>query len=239
MRQKLLDFWSTRPEEIMFLQVAGSQSYNLALPDSSDYDFLGVFVSNTEDILRLNPPRDHYDGNDPDFQLHEVGKFCHLLAKGNPTIIEVVFASPETHIVAPPWRLEWSYLQMHRRQFLNQRTLKQYLGYAQGQYRRLVNHQPLHATGGQFNTKWAYHIIRLLKNALEIAKGKEPTIWWEGQQRDFLMSIREGHYPQETVEGMMRSIIADIEGLKPWKIPPEPDLEWIDSWLLEVRRIAY
>lgn len=226
------------PGKVMFAQVAGSQSYNLALDDgSSDFDFLGVFVRSTKEILRVHPPRDHVDGHEPvDFQFHEVGKFCKLLLKGNPTIVEMLFTDSRTYQMPRPalggW---WVELRRNREMFLNARTLKQYLGYAQGQWRRLLAGQSLHTTGGEYGTKWAYHIIRLLIDAEDIARGRQPKVWKTGEDHDVLMAIRRGLTSQRTVEMTMNNLIREIESLKPWPIPEGPDEDWVNHWLYTLR----
>jgi len=213
---------------IFLLKTSGSQSYNLATPDS-DHDFLGVFVNPVNSLFGLRQPRDHYDGKDPDFQIHEIGKFANLLVKGNPNLVEIMFGRTENYIIPIEWEDYWRELYENREILLNARTVRQYLGYAKGQYQRLTKGQSLHTTGGQFNTKWAYHIIRLLLNAAQIAEGEHPTVWWDGPQRDNLMNIRRGLLDQQTIEIMMNSIIEHIDGIKPWSIPDEPDEAWINA----------
>jgi hypothetical protein len=122
--------------------------------------------------------------------------------------------------------------------FLNQRTLKQYLGYAQGQWRRFLNGQPLHTSGSSYNTKWAYHVIRLLMDAKDIAMGEAPTVFKTGPRRELLMEIRNGVWSPQGVESIMTRQIDEIEARKPWSIPEEPCMESINSWLFNVRRIA-
>jgi hypothetical protein len=67
--------------------VTGSQAYNLTT-NTSDYDYLGVFLAPTTDTLLIHPP--HWDwtvstvpGEDvPDFTFHEAKSIGTYLLKG-------------------------------------------------------------------------------------------------------------------------------------------------------------
>lgn len=60
---------------------AGSKAYGIEV-EGSDDDFVGVFVPSLDDFLSLRGfgPETHA-GRDPDFTLHELGKFCRLALK--------------------------------------------------------------------------------------------------------------------------------------------------------------
>ncbi len=40
-----------------------------------------------------------------------------------------------------------------------------------------------HNTGGAYDTKWTYPLLRLLGDAARIARGAEPPVWKEGPKR--------------------------------------------------------
>lgn len=217
------------PGGLLFARIAGSHSYNLALP-TSDTDFFGVYAAPTKSLVGLNLPPETLDGQKPDWVIHEAGKFARLLLKGNPSIVEALWTDRQCFMSAP-----WRELRTCRRKFLSGRTVKQYLGYAQGQLQKLTKGSYLHTTGGKFNTKWAAHLIRLLMDAGQIATGGEPAVWKEGEERAFLMSIREGQYSDEAIQKMADQMIAKIDAVKPWNVPEEPDAQALEQWLLSVR----
>lgn len=219
--------------EILFAKVWGSHSHNTDL-STSDTDFLVVYVSPTDKILSLNPPPETVDGKGPDFQAHELKKFCSLLMKGNPAIVECLFTD-RMHTYSP----EWISLKENSDKFLTKRCVQQYIGYARGQLHRLKAKTYLHTTGGKYNTKWAYHMIRLLYDATRIVEGGEPLVWKEfgSDERDLLMSIRNGEVAQEVVEDISNRIVKKLdEKLLTSTLPEDGDIDWLNEWMLNIRR---
>lgn len=44
--------------------------------------------------------------------------------------------------------------------------------------------------GKGIETKKFYHCLRLLKEAVTIVSGGHPRVWWEGEERQFLLDVR-------------------------------------------------
>lgn len=220
---------------VMYGKLGGSWSHNAGLPES-DYDFLGVYVVETPRILGLDPYPETIDGKAPDFEAHEVGKFCRLLLKGNPAMIETLFT--ERHQMVFFDTYAWKQLVERRRDFLTQRAVAQYVGYAKGQLSRLQSARPLHTAGGTYNTKWAYHIVRLMQDARRIAEGGVPQVWREaGPELDFIMKVRMGGADQVVIASWLHDMITAVERSVE-KLPAEPPRDWLTEWLLRVRGAA-
>ena len=78
--------------------------------------------------------------------------------------------------------------------------------------------------------------MRLLWDAHQIAKGGEPVVWKEpGEERTLLMAIRTGEMPQGQIEAHARLVLAEIDGMKPWKLPEDGDEKFLEDWLLRLR----
>lgn len=209
------------PGKMVYAKVWGSHSHNTGLP-TSDIDFMGVYQVPTKTILGLDPYQESKVGKSPDYQFHETGKFCRLLLKGNPEVVETLFTEH--------WQVmttAWEELRAIRETFLNQRTVKQYLGYCSGQLQRLLSGNRL-----VYNTEWAYHLIRLALDSRRIAIGLHPKIWKEGKEREHLMAIRAGEYTHEQIEREFKDIVNSIDISK---LPIGPDIEKLNSWLLKQR----
>lgn len=230
------DFLSTHtfPGQVLFAKVWGSHSHNTHL-ETSDTDFLVVYVAPTDKILSLNPPPETMDGKGPDFQAHELKKFCSLLLKGNPAIVECLFT--EKLFKFTP---EWTKLIDDRKKVLTKRCIQQYIGYANGQLQRMKNGASVHTKGGRPTEKWKYHIIRLLFDATRIVTGNEPLVWkpHNSDERNYLMNIRNGVYSDEEVVGRANQMIKDIDAALVFsKIPDEVDSEWLNNWMLNIRGV--
>ena len=232
--------WSQLQERIgfplIYAKLWGSRSHNTELPDS-DWDYLAVYQVPTRNLLSLSatlPRPETVDGKGPDFEAHEVGKFCELLLKGGPAVLEMLFTDRHHFVGAS---LSWNELLNHREQFITQRAVTQYLGYARGQLARLDSDRPLHTKGGSYNTKWAYHIVRLVQDAKRLAQGKPPVVWREGPEREYLMQVREGKVPRQEIVAMLEDALYDPSLQKPVDIPTEGPREWLNEWLLDLRGV--
>lgn len=221
------------PGPLLFVQETGSTAYNLAIA-GSDVDYLGVYVAMTWMILGLDTPPGTIttpEGMKPDCTVHEVGKFCSLLLKGNPTIVESLFVERGFEALQP-----WEDLRAHRREFLTREAVKQYLGYCQGQLLRIEKGQSLvRGDGGKPDLKWAYHMLRLVLDAERIVAGAEPQVWRTGEEREQLMRVRRGETPIAFVIAEVKARIAAIDAKQPWPLPDKGDRMFLNNWLLSVR----
>lgn len=216
------------PGQLIYAKVWGSHSHNTHT-EKSDVDYFVVYANTPQEILSLSPPKDTWDHKKPDVQAHEIRKFARLLIKGNPGVIETLFTDRLEYATK-----EWEELRKIRMSFLSRKVIKQYLGYAEGQMKRLLSHSSLHTKGGEYNEKWAYHMIRLMFDCERIAKGGVPKVWKEGREHDLLMSIRNGELSVEEVVAIVKNQIERVEDRKPWPLPDEGDAAALTYWMFDV-----
>ena len=217
---------------VLFSKVWGSWSHDTQIP-SSDVDYTGVYIANTKEVLGLQPPPDTLTGEKPDYQFHEVKKFCGLLLKGNPGVIEMLYT--EKLYWADP---RWETIKKERERLLCHTVVKQYLGYSQAQLKRFRSGKPVHATGGIPGEKWCYHMVRVAFDAARIASGEGPKVWKEGHEKGLLMSIRNGKTPTAEAVKIAEQIMSDIDASKPWAVPEKADTEFLNDWLLSMREVS-
>jgi predicted nucleotidyltransferase len=236
---ELHEFLNTHkvPGKMLFAKVWGSRSHNTHKEDS-DWDFSGLYIAPTRDVLGMSEMQETYQNEDnapkPDFAFHEGRKFATLLLKGNPGILEMLFT--ERMCIETP---EWCALKERRNSFLSKESVQQYVGYAEGQLKRLKAGSCLHTKGCGYNEKWAYHLMRLLIDAQRIVEGGEPLVWKEdGPERDFLMSIRRELVSRDEVVSEADKRIKFIYGIldsEDCKLPAVGDKEFLQNWLVDVR----
>lgn len=80
--------------KVIFAMIGGSHCYNCQIEGKSDFDFLGVYISPTRDILSLQEarPEQVFTVTEPtDMTVVEVGKFCEMLQTGNPLALQMLF----------------------------------------------------------------------------------------------------------------------------------------------------
>jgi predicted nucleotidyltransferase len=85
---------------ILFLTVGGSRVYDTAI-DDSDHDLLGAFSLPLDRFIGIDTPSpkaltltgsiERMDDYKAEYHLHEIGKFCSLVARCNPSALESVF----------------------------------------------------------------------------------------------------------------------------------------------------
>jgi predicted nucleotidyltransferase len=220
------------PGKVIFAKVWGSRSHNTNKPDS-DWDFSGVYVAPTKEFLGLDRPAETVQNKEgqekPDYSFHEVGKFCNLLLTGNPGILEMLFTERLFHSTD-----DWQPLVENRHRFLSKSAVNHYVGYAEGQLKRLKSDSYLHTSGGKYNEKWAYHLMRLLIDADRIVSGGEPVVWKVGEEREFLMRIRCGEMTQEEVEREANSHIDKLRNTVS-AIREKGDRVFLNDWLVALR----
>jgi len=227
--------WDGLPGRPLFVKVWGSYSHNCA-HDSSDLDMLAVYQLPTHEILGLAPVREDVvwtaaNGAPFDLEAHEIGKFCRLLMKGGAAALETLFT--DRLFWASP---DFATLMSLGSRFLSRRSVRQYMGYADGQIKRFQNGQSLHSKGGKQNEKWGYHFSRLAIDAERIARSEPPLVWKDGEEREGLMRIRRGETSPEVA---MRQAAARIDGLRQtegaWTVQEESDEATLNDWLVSLR----
>lgn len=222
----------TFPGKVIFAKVWGSHSHDTCVPES-DWDFSGVYVVPTKKLLGIKKIVEtvNNETGKPDYTFHEIGKFCDLLLKGNPGIVEMLWTDRMMQD-----SMDWQSLKGHRKRFLSKEVVLQYVGYAEGQLKRLRSGKCLHTSGSSYNEKWAYHLMRLLTDAERIVRGGEPVVWKEGSERDYLMSIRTGKISQEEVESHAQQRLDTVRAILEGSTLPETgDADLLERWLVGLR----
>lgn len=198
-------------EKNLILKVqTGSHLYGTNTPDS-DRDYIGIFIPNKEYVLGLerceqvefntNPSSSGKKNTkkDVDCILYSLSKFIHLAIQNNPNILEVLF-TPQKNII---------HINEYGRRllqaapfFVSRRIEHTFLGYAHSQRYKLENkkyegtRQELVNKYG-YDVKYAYHLLRLLKEGWEIARNgnlKLPL-----QDKNFLQKVKTGQMRLEEV----------------------------------------
>jgi uncharacterized protein len=210
---------------------SGSKAYGIDV-EGSDDDYVGVFVPRLRDLLSMEGlERDTYAANDPDYTLHEIGKFGRLALKGNPAILETLW-NPDV-IVCDGWGKSLIDL---RQKLLHRGSLDVYVEYAEAQLKKMVKGKGLHAKGGTYNGKYGAHLIRLLHAGITLAGSKEVVVKVPAALATALLEIRSG---KETMEDVLERARPMLENLKLLArgnaLPERPDIEAVDALVRAAR----
>lgn len=214
--------------------VVGSTAYGLDRP-GSDIDRLGMYVAPTQAFLGLSRPKETRTSSKPDITMHEIGKFCGLALKGNPTILELLWLD-EYEVVT-----RWGQRLLNIRQcFLSEKAVRSaYHGYALQQVNRLQRREeegkqgfgdvPVNRTA-----KHARHCMRLLRQGRELLEtGRltirvpDPEFYWQ--------------FDDASVEEIASVFARESRRFTFAKsvLPAEPSRDTVEKVLLGIRRDFY
>lgn len=222
----------------------GSHSYGTSTPQS-DLDTMGIVIP--------NPSRGYYLGmntfgnsdtvdfkNDYiDSHYYEIRKYCGLAAKANANVLPLLFLRNEDYLKCTPCG---SKLRSIRESFLSKRVYHTFCGYAAAQQKRMLGEttgqlgqkrKDLIAAYG-YDTKFAFHTIRLLKMCVETLTDGVVQVYRE-KDKDFLLDIRNGKYTIAEILEMVESLERDCDSaFEVCSLPDNPDYELINKTVVEI-----
>lgn len=221
----------------------GSFAHGLAT-EESDHDYHGVYVDPKEALIGLKPlsgairERDKPEGvksqaGDSECTYYGLRKFVEYAISGNPTMLTLLFTPNLT--VPDRIGLQWA-----RGLFLNRRLARRHVGYADSMSARLrgdkaprTNRPELIARDG-YDTKAAFHAIRLLIQGHELLTRVTMTMPMTDLAREYLLDIRHGRVSETAALDAIdywRSELIAAEDSSP--LPVDPDYGRIDRWLID------
>lgn len=142
--------------------------------------------------------------------------------KGNPKLIEPLFTE---HLCIQ--NEDWKKLKQVRDCIFSQVTINQYVGYSAS---KLGDYEKGKGEG----VKNLYHTLRLIREAKRIALRQPPKIWMEGEERQYLLDIRQGKVSPDIVKQEFKTLQTEINSLIN-SFPPETDIHVLNKWLVELR----
>ncbi len=236
----------------MILKVlTGSRAYGLETPES-DYDYHGVFVTPTSQLLAIGPkPKESiWKEGDEDFQSWELGHFLDLAVHCNPTVLET-FVAPVEHATPCGFQLRALFASVLTRK----RVYDAFLGYSHNQQKKMFNKpdNPAEAQPSPRAWKFAVQYLRILLQGERLLRTGElvldmrdsgyhftsgnnyPTI--EGPWSTVLMSVRRGKFSMGEVIDMADEFKKRLElAFADSSVREAPDLDAVNEFLIGVRK---
>lgn len=211
-----------QPQNLIQLFVGGSELHGAKVGETDDTDLYGVYVENPEEALGLDS-REHFvwstagderrnGPDDVDITLYSLRKWAGMAAKGNATALHFLFAPPQE--VEPK---TWTKIQAQREAFLSRSSAKQFLGFADDQFKRLTGEKGSGKKGQRpeyigkygYDTKAAMHGLRLLYECLELMAHKHITL--PRPEKDLLIEVRSGEWTLEQVLAKEQKLAKEVE----------------------------
>lgn len=230
--------------------IVGSSAYlGMDIASGSDRDEMGIFFEAPEHVVGLSQRdtvtyRDKPDGvrsgpGDLDLVSYGLSRFCRLAAKGNPSILALMYL-PDSHYVST--EEAGRALLAIRGAFHSKESGFRHLGYLRSQKAKLngerspcVQRPELVERFG-YDTKFAMHAVRLGLQGVEYVETGKITL--PSPDAQLLRAIRSGEFGVDEVLHMIDGAEAQLEAAAN-RSTARADLERIDAFLVQAYREAW
>ncbi|KUP95678.1 nucleotidyltransferase domain-containing protein [Thermobifida cellulosilytica] len=226
----------------------GSGVHGVTVPGQDDRDEMGVCVEPPEYVIglrtfeqyvfRTQPEGVRSGPGDLDLTVYSLRKWTRLALEGNPTVLLPLFV-PDSEIV----RIEEAgrELRANAHRFVSRHAGRRFLGYLRSQRERMLGlrgrstNRPELVERYGFDVKFAYHMIRLGVQGVELLETGRLTLPMPEPWRTWLCDLRAGRHRREEaleVADEYERRLADL--VERADLPERADHAWADSWLVEV-----
>lgn len=236
-----------KPQSLIHLFVGGSELHGAKVGQTDDTDIYGVYIEEPSEALGLDS-REHFvwstagnerrnTADDVDVILYSLRKWAGMATKGNATALHFLFAEPED-IKADTWKQ----IKAKTSLFLSRNSAKQFMGYADAQFKRLTGEKgsgkkgqrPEYICAFGYDTKAAMHGLRLLYECLELMQQGKITL--PRPERELLIKVRSGEWTFERVLGQAQRLFKEVEeAVASSPLPEKVDRTAISRLLAQVQ----
>lgn len=239
--------------EIFRCQV-GSGVHGVTVSGHDDRDEMGMFVERPNYVIGLDKleqyiyrtqPEGHRSGyGDLDLTVYTLRKWVRLALSGNPTVLLPLFV-PDSEVVLNSTVSKD--LRGHTDWFLSRHVASRFLGYMQAQREQMLglrgkkhtNRPELIELYG-YDTKFAYHMLRLGLQGIELLDRGTITLPMPEFFRNELIRVRQGTYSKDFVLEWAASLEDTLIGLKESAdIPEQPNFLAANNWLIDVYQTTW
>jgi len=254
------------PNNVHYLAIMGSSAYGVA-DSGSDMDVYGFCVPPKElvwphlageipgfgrQLKHFNQWQQHHvldrdahggKGQEFDFAVFSIVRFFQLCMENNPNMVDALFVP--AHCVLHQTTLG-QLVRENRRLFLHRGCWQKFKGYAYGQLSKMHTKTKEAASDKRrlsieqfgYDTKYAYHLVRLLLEVEEILTTGDLTLDRNSEQ---LKAIRSGQWSLEQVKTFFHDKERDLEQVynSCTILPYKPDEQSLKALLLRCLEMHY
>ncbi|MCT2582356.1 nucleotidyltransferase domain-containing protein [Actinophytocola gossypii] len=232
----------------------GSGVHGVSIDDQDDRDEMGICVEPAEYVVGLRrfeqyeyrtQPFGHRSGpGDLDLIVYSLRKWMRLALQGNPTVLLPLFV-PDTEVVEID--RHGRYLRAHPELVLSRQAGERFVGYLRSQRDQLLGlkgrkhtNRPELVERFGFDTKFAYHMVRLGVQGVELLTDAHVTLPMPDEWRTWLRELRRGEHTKEEALAAADDLEARLLTLLDTShLPPKPDHTAADAWLIDVYRSTW
>lgn len=224
----------------------GSGLHGVTVEGTDDRDEMGICIEPPDCVIglrqfeqyqyRTQPEGVRSGAGDLDLVIYSLRKWARLAAAGNPTVVLLLFA-PENEIVRiePPGRD----LQQHPELFLSRECGRRFIGYLDAQREQMLGLRSQHTNRPElieiygFDTKFAYHAVRLGLQGVELLTTGRITLPIPEPSRTWLRDLRIGKIDKQTVldaiDDARNQLVAGVDSSD---LPERCNEARLDRWLI-------
>ena len=218
----------------MILQsVVGSTALGLQTP-TSDIDLMGIGLETCSEALPVvGQPLENIVTTSPDSTTYTLRKWLSLAVKGNPTILGMLFITPQFSIAVGQELLDLAPA------IISRQCGPAFLGYMRAQRERLAGergqmriHRPELISQHGYDVKYAMHALRLGYQGIELMETGRMSYPMTGLTRELLMDVRAGVVPKSSLMSVLSATeLLLAEAIEESSLQAKPDLERIQTWV--------
>lgn len=232
-------------EHIALEGEVGSVAHGLGLP-TSDCDLMRVEVETLDSLIGISPapqtrrenPRlegEKSQQGDIDITVHPLRKYLRLAIDGNPNVIPLLWTSNITY-------KDKYGLRTLRTEFITKRLVKAHIGFATNMLKRIDGDKPPRVNRPElieehgFDTKSAYHAVRVLIQAGELCRDGFMPMPMQPKNREHILKIRRGEVSLKDIYGEINELTGDLLRVSQ-NVPDETDVDAINNWLYQLHGV--
>jgi uncharacterized protein len=231
---------------ILRVQV-GSRVHGVTIDDQDDRDEMGICIEPPAYVIglrnfeqyefRTQPPGTRSGPGDLDLVVYSLRKWMRLALQGNPTVLLPLFV-PDSEVCAIDGH--GRFLRDHPEMIVSRQAGHRFIGYLRSQRDQLLGikskkhtNRPELVERFGFDTKFAYHMVRLGVQGVELLTTGRISVPMTPEWREWLVALRRGEHTKKEALDFADALEAQLHGLvETSSLPPEPDRHAADAWLI-------
>jgi hypothetical protein len=226
----------------------GSGLHGVTVEGTDDRDEMGVCIEPADCVIgllsfqqyqyRTQPEGARSGAGDLDLTIYSLRKWVRLAAAGNPTVLLMLFV-PEQEIVEVQW--PGRELQANAGLFVSRDAGRRFIGYLDAQHERMLGLRSPHTNRPElvdvygFDTKFAYHAVRLGIQGVELLTTGRITLPIAEPERTWLRELRTGGHEKrealDRIEDLRDQLVRLTDTVD---LPDKADYAKLDEWLVSV-----
>lgn len=231
---------------ILRVQV-GSGVHGVTIDDQDDRDEMGICIEPPEYVIglqqfeqyeyRTQPAGVRSGPGDLDLVVYSLRKWMRLALQGNPTVLLPLFV-PDSEVCAIDGH--GRFLRDHPEMILSRQAGARFIGYLRSQRDQLLGvksrkhtNRPELVERYGFDTKFAYHMVRLGLQGVELLRTGRVTLPMPEPERTWLRQLRRGEHTKQAALDVALDLelqLAVLVDTSP--LPRQPERKVADEWLI-------